>query len=187
MAKDELELDIGQPEKKGSKAILILVVVLIVLVLALGGVAAWLFLSKSSKPGTSSEVTPEEPAAAAEIKPAIYMKLDPEFVVNFATDSKVKYLQVELQVMARNQDVLDVVKTHMPVIRNNILLLLSGQSYADLKTREGKQKLSQEILDSINATVKAETTPAEPEAEKTETPAEPLRVEAVYFTSLIMQ
>lgn len=187
MAKDELELDVGETKASGNKTLLIVVVVLVVLVLALGGVAAWLFLSKGDKSPSATASGGGEQTAVLEIKPAIYMKMNPEFIVNFGAQSKVKYLQVDMQIMARNQEVLDVVKTHMPVIRNNILLILSGQNYEQLNQREGKQKLSQDILDSINATVQAESAATQTEETKPETPAEPVKVEAVYFTSLIMQ
>ena len=55
----------------------------------------------------------------AENMPAIYLPIDPAFVVNFASQGKARFLQVTVEVMTRDPLMPDQVKLHMPVIRNN--------------------------------------------------------------------
>jgi flagellar FliL protein len=75
--------------------------------------------------------------------------------------------------MTREEDVVEELKTHMPVIRNNLVLVFSDQTYDTISTAEGKQKLRDEALAEIKQVLKKETG-------KT-------GVEEVYFTSFVMQ
>jgi flagellar FliL protein len=78
-----------------------------------------------------------------------------------------------MEVMARDEAVIENVKTHMPVIRNNLVLVFSNQNYETISTSAGKQKLRDEALAEIQQILKSETG-------KT-------GVEAIYFTSFVMQ
>jgi flagellar FliL protein len=113
----------------------------------------------------SSGKTPE--------KPAIYLPLEPPFTVNFESAGSVHFLQISMEIMARDQAVIDAVTTHRPLIQNNLLLLLSNLSYQDISTREARETLRQKALDVIRESLARETKAAQ--------------VEDVYFTSFVMQ
>jgi flagellar FliL protein len=66
-----------------------------------------------------------------------------------------------------------MLKTLMPSVRNEILLLLGSKQAAEVASREGKEKLAQEIIASANKIL--EGTPAAKS------------VEGVNFTHLIIQ
>ncbi|NOX91794.1 MAG: hypothetical protein GXP18_04895 [Gammaproteobacteria bacterium] len=108
-----------------------------------------------------------------EILPAIYLPIDPAFVVNFASQGKARFLQVTVEVMTRDPLMPDQIKLHMPVIRNNLMLLFSSQSYDGVSTLEGKEALREEALEVVQQILEEET-------------GDP-GVEAVYFTSFVMQ
>ncbi|MGD8484019.1 MAG: flagellar basal body-associated FliL family protein [Thioalkalispiraceae bacterium] len=188
MADDELDLDV---QTKGGKGKIVLLVVGALLLVAIAVGATLYFsgaLSGDKKDGKASAEDQEK--ADFEPKVTLYMPLQPEFVVNFEDNSVVNYMQVEMQIMAREQRALDAVKQHMPVIRNNILLLLSTQKYQEVNTPAGKEKLRAEILNSIQQVLNQEARSHSTETEATdeaEQQAEPPKIEAVYFTSLIMQ
>jgi flagellar FliL protein len=82
-------------------------------------------------------------------------------------------MQVKMKVMARDQMVIDAVKANMPAIKHELLLLLYSQKYDDVKSQQ-TQALQQASLDTINTILQSETTLES-------------RLEAVYFTSFIMQ
>ena len=182
MANDDKDEDLDLDVKSGSKSNTLLLIVLIVLLLLIGGGGGAYFLLNSdkggSKPKAASEVVNGE--SAEEViaedfshKPAIYFPLEPEFVVNLEDSSRVNFMQVELQVMMRNKEVVPIIEHHMPVIRNNIMLLLSSQKYAEISKREGKEKLMVDLKDSIQAVLNGE--------------APNMEIEAVYITSMVMQ
>lgn len=168
------------PKKSGGKLLLI-----IGLIVVLAGAGAGYFLFMKPK---ASESAHGEEAAASEGEHggahgesaekgsgsgASYLALSPAFTVNLNDEEASRYLQVEMEVMSRSAAGLDSVKQHMPRIRNNLLLLLGQQKYYDLNTRAGKEKLQAEVLAEVQKILKAET-------------GKP-GVEAVYFTSFVMQ
>lgn len=114
-------------------------------------------------------------AAAAEpaILPAQYHKLDPALVVNIDDGGGLRYLQVELQVMARDPAVFAAVDTHAPAIRDALLTLFGRYPYARLMAPEGREALRGEALTAIRTAL--------PDAEQAST------LEALYFTSFVMQ
>ena len=97
-----------------SKKTLIIVMVLAVLLLAGGGVGAWFaFAPHGNK---KHQAAKQEPPA-----PALYVALDPPFVVNFEADQQVRFLQVTAQLMTRDPATIELLKTNDPVVRNDLL------------------------------------------------------------------
>lgn len=186
MAEEELELDVN--EKKGSKKTIILVVVGILLLNAIG-IGAWLFLSKSDSNEGSTDTANKESV----LGPLTYLTMVPEFIVNFGPKSKVRYLQVDLQIATRKEASLNTVNTYRPVLRNDILVLLSDVSYDDLKDRAGKEALQKRLLNAINKVVTAaENTTPKAQAANKDVQSDTNEVvdgpiENVYFVSFIMQ
>jgi flagellar FliL protein len=156
------------PPKKGKLGLLLTIAA--VLVVGGGGAAAY-YLGLFG--GTDPKAAAQK-ARQAEKLPALYVALDPPFVVNFEAEQLVRFLQVTVQVMSRDPATVEVIKANDPVVRNDLLLLLGNQSYATISSREGKEKLRQLALEAVRKVV----TNAGGKADK---------VEAVYFTSFVMQ
>ena len=190
MAKqDELELD-DKAAKSGGKGMLI-VIILVSILLISGAVIGGLYfmgMLDSGEPEQAQAKSEETKTPAnAPPKPAYYLDLAPAFVVNFEDQTSAAYLQIEMQVMARDKLVLDEIRNHMPVIRNNILLVMSGQKFEDVRTRAGKENLQAQLLKTIQDVV-AEAMRARQQAQKDDkAEVMPGNVEQVYFTSFIMQ
>jgi flagellar FliL protein len=161
------------PVKKGKG--LVIGVVLLLLLIACGA-GGYLFMGK--KPAGHEAAADEHGAEAghgdaAKSGSANYLPLDPAFVVNLNDTEAARFLQVQVEVMARDAKVLDAVKLHMPRIRNSLLLLFGQQRYQDISTREGKEALQKKVLEEVQKVMKDETGAN--------------GVEAVYFTSFVMQ
>lgn len=115
--------------------------------------------------------------AAADKKPAgppLYLALDPPFVVNFQADQLVRFLQVSIEIMSRDQKSLDLLKSNDPVVRNDLLILLANQKYTVIATPEGKEQLRAQALTVIRKDL-------------VQAGGDPKLLEAVYFTSFVMQ
>jgi flagellar FliL protein len=126
---------------------------------------------KKKKKGKKGEKG--DKSAKEEIRPAMYIPLEPPFVVNSEAQAGIHYLQVSIEVMTHDPLVAEDVKTHMPNIRNNLILLLSSQTQAAVATREGKERVRSEALAEVQKVLK----------ERTGKPG----VEALYFTNFVMQ
>ena len=192
MAKDdELELDTAKP-KGGGKGKLIIIIVAVVL-LTTGSVIWALYfmgvLGGGDKDSAESKEGEKDALKELVIKPAFYMDMQPAFVVNFEDQTHAAYLQIEMQLMARDKLIFDTVNKHMPLIRNNVLLILSAQKFEEVKTREGKEKLQKTLLEAIQKVVSEASQAEAAKQEKKEEGKEkaPSNIEQVYFTSFIMQ
>jgi flagellar FliL protein len=160
--------DIEVEEKKGGSKLLIIIIV--VLVLAVAGLAAVVLMGGGDE--ASSEESTE---AVAQVKQSpIYFSVDSPFIINFSDQSKsaVRYLQIKLKVMARDQSVIDAIELNLPHIQHELLLLLYAQDYETLNTT-GTQQLQQDVLDKINEILTSHDIK--------------MPLEAVYFTSFLMQ
>jgi flagellar FliL protein len=88
---------------------------------------------------------------------AQYVPINPPFVVNFTHLGSLRFLQISLEVMYEDKKVLERVESSMPAIRNELILLLSDQSFEKLSSLEGKEALRGEMLAAINSRVQDET------------------------------
>ncbi len=102
-----------------------------------------------------------------------YLALQPELVVNFRDAGRVRYLQAGLELMAYEPRALDAAKEHMPVIRHELLMLLSDQEFETLIGSEGKEALRIEAREIVRDLL----------AER----ANHHEIEDVFFTSFVMQ
>lgn len=106
--------------------------------------------------------------------PAIYVTLEPPFVVNFKAGKPAKFLQVSMEIMTRAPEAAQILKENNPLLRNDLLMLFGGQEYDDVATPDGREALRAHALDTARGVVKKEG-------------GKPTDIEAVYFTSLVMQ
>jgi flagellar FliL protein len=153
----------------GGKKKLILIAAIALVVLAGGGAAAFFMMG-----GEEDAKHADKAAEAAPKGPPLYVALDPPFVVNFEADSAVRFLQVTVQIMSRDAPTIELLKSSDPVIRNDLLLLLGNQKYETISSLEGKEELRAAALETVRRIVK-------------DGGGEPPLVEAVYFTSFVMQ
>ena len=66
----------------------------------------------------------------------------------------VRFLQITMEVMAHDPKAIESVQKNIPLIRNNLLLLMSNRDYQSMMSREGKEKLRQEALAEVRAVQK---------------------------------
>jgi len=189
MATKKEEAKPAEAPAGGGKSKLILTIVL-VLVLLVGAVVGTLFftgtLGKLLGHGGGDEHGAAPVAAGGHVAPvavpvvvarptgpAKYQPMDPPFVVNFDDQGVLRYVQISLSVMSRDQKALDKMKENEPQIRHKLILLFAGQTFAELGTPAGKEKLQKKTLEEIQKVMIAETgTPG---------------IEEVFFTNFVMQ
>ncbi|CAK9890531.1 MULTISPECIES: flagellar basal body-associated protein FliL [Pseudomonas] len=147
MAKSEAEKD---PAATGKLKLILLLVLALLLAIGLSVGATWFFLHKS-------EDKPAVDPALANLKPAaIYEPLAPAFVVNFNQNGRQRYMQVSITMQGRDQAALDALKVHMPVIRNNLVMLFSGQGFDTLSSPVGQEMLRQKATASVQEVAQKE-------------------------------
>jgi flagellar FliL protein len=186
---DEAATESAEPVAKKSSKKLILIVAAAVLVLGGGGAAAYFMLGNSDEPVAEEGPPAKDGKAKAKTAkekgkkdkkdekpkaPAQYVKLDPPFVTNFESKGLVRFLQISVEVMTRDPATAELLKMHDPMIRNDLLLLLSNQQYEVISSREGKEKLRTEALQTVAKVIDLEG-------------GDGKHVEQLFFTSFVMQ
>lgn len=163
------------PASKGRGGVGMMIAAVLLSVAASGGVAFFVTKSAADADKETAEEGPDatDEEAAAPPAPAVYLPLEPAFVVNLDDPEQPRFLQAEVQLMGRDPLAMETIKGQLPRIRNAILMLLGQQRPADLVSREGKERLQSEVLAEVQKVMEAET--GKPAAE------------AVYFTSFVMQ
>lgn len=87
-----------------------------------------------------------------------YVNLKPAFVANFGGPSaKLKFVKADVSVRANTIEAANLIEQHMPLIRNEIVLLLSAQAEADISSMEGQEKLRLEALTRVKKVLEEET------------------------------
>ena len=193
MAEEKAEKAESGATAKSGKSNLILIVIIAVLgtILVGGGITAFFLLKKDN--GHAAEAVAEDTAATEAApksdskkkdkskdkkegpkSPAIYVGLEPPFVVNFDATQASRFLQVTVEIMTRDSGMATMIKENDPAVRNDLLLLFGAQDATAIGTREGKEALRKETLEAVRTLIKAEG-------------GNPDLVEAVYFTTFVMQ
>ena len=144
------------PAKGGKKKLIIIIAAVLLLVLV-GGGAAFFLMKKKPVDGEEdgaddghARAETHEPAVKAKPRhdpkhPPVFLPLDP-FTVNLADKDSERYAQIGVTLEIEDAKIGEDIKVYMPAIRNNILMVLSHKTAAQLLTREGKEKLAQSIL-----------------------------------------
>lgn len=146
MAKSDAVKD---PAQKGKLKLIILIVVALLLAIGVSVGATWYFMhSAQNKP--EAVIDPNVKVVA------IYEAMAPAFVVNYNANGRQRYMQVSMTLQARNQADLDALKVHMPVIRNNLVMLFSGQTFDSLATPVGQEMLRQKATASVQEVAQKE-------------------------------
>lgn len=201
------------PAAKGGKKKLIIIIAAALLVVLAGGGAAYFLMKKKPVEGDEdgadghAQAETSEPAAKAKPKhdakhPPTFVPLDP-FTVNLADKDSERYAQIAVTLEIDDAHTADELKIYMPAIRNNILMVLSHKTAAQLLTREGKEKLAKSILyaavrplgfevaddeeDADTAAAEADAADAAPKKKKKKKAPPALPVTAVHFANFIVQ
>jgi len=195
MAKEEKDLENEEDvQEKGKSSNLKIIIIGVLVALLFGGglVGGTFYLvssmqsaeadsSKTVKSEDDEEGEKEEGEEEEEEEvpkgPAIYHSMDPKFVVSFRDQKVARFMQFSIEVMTRDEGVIELLDGHTPAIRSSLLMLFDNQNDATMSTREGKQQLLDDIVTDINETLKTMTNKDELEAS----------VESAYFTSFVIQ
>lgn len=165
----ELEQEDG--EKKKSPKKLIIIIVAVAILLAMSGGAAYFFMKGDSSRGETVEHVDEDESAVPAEK--LYFEMSKPIVVDFPKGSTAKHGRITVSMLVEGAETIAVLTKNEPMIRNNLLMLMSAQDSSVLNTREGKDMLRQLMLDAVTAVLVKMAGKG--------------KVNEIFFTSFVMQ
>jgi len=168
MAEEETKEEESAPkEKKSSNMLMIIIIVILILIIIIGAVVAILLMSGdeedvtqntapqakerqvSNKPRTSSTIL-DDTRPLSEI--GVLYPLD-TFTVNLKSDSGRRYLKVTMSLELDGEELSLELDAKSPVLRDRIIRILSSKTLEEISSKKGKQKVSQQIMDTLNSMI----------------------------------
>jgi flagellar FliL protein len=140
MAEDKDEVKEKEEEKPKKSKLKLIIIGVIVLLLGAGGFFGYSKYKKANEKDTEKE---EQVSIIIPLR---------SFVVNLFDKKGIgkRYLKISMELeVAKEEDKLKI-DSHIPQLRDTVLILLSSQTLKDINTMEGKLELKHEILLRMN-------------------------------------
>jgi flagellar protein FliL len=142
------------PETEPKKGFPLNIVIIGILAVCLigGGLYVW-------KSGILSKFSGKKEAAAEKQKESEKNEIGEiyeleTFIVNLSGGTGNNYLKVKISLELSNTELKTELEKRLPQFRDAILSLLSGKTYTEVKTLEGKSQMRAEILTTLNQYLK---------------------------------
>lgn len=84
----------------------------------------------------------------------LFYNIRPVFVVNIPSKSRIRLLQIEVDIMSRNSKTIDSLKAFEPLVKSELVNLFSSKDYEVLITQQGKEELRKEALLKVQSILK---------------------------------
>ena len=127
---------------------------------------------KKEEHGKSKEGENEESVSTSGTTPEFY-QIRPSIIITLPSEGKTRYVSVDVDLMTRSKSSIKTLEAYGPLIKSNVVELLSRQSFDTIITEEGKKTILAQVLKTLQTIM-------------SEQAGEPI-IEQVLFTSFIVQ
>lgn len=166
--KDKSSEETEPTAKKSSNILLIIIIVVLILIIAGGAIVAILLMG-SNKEEVAASVAPQVKEQSSANKPKRDPNEDTEdtrklsqigilypldtFTVNLKSDAGRRYLKVTLSLELEGKELSIELDAKAAVLRDRIIRILTSKTLEEISSKKGKQKVSAQIMDTLNAMI----------------------------------
>ena len=162
---------------------MIVIIGVLVLIIVIGAIVAVLLMSDEEEVSNVSNVTEYKQSSAAPQKRransalagsrrlseiGILYPLD-SFTVNLKSDAGRRYLKATVSLELSGEEASLELDAKSPVVRDRIIRILTSKTLEEISSKKGKQKVSDQIQDTMNAILSDG------------------QVQGIYFTEFVIQ
>ncbi len=168
MAEEETVEEESVPkEKKSSNMLMIIIIVVLILIIIGGAVVAFLLMgddeidaTKVKEPQTKERsVSTNKRSNSGSLNYNSSRKLSDigvlypldTFTVNLKSDSGRRYLKVTMSLELEGEELSLELDAKSAVLRDTIIRILTSKSLEEISSKKGKQKVSEQIQEALNA------------------------------------
>jgi flagellar FliL protein len=186
MAEEKPTEEESEPkEKKSSNMLMIIIIVVLFLIIIVGGVVAFLLMGNDEEPAKNSapqtqERTTTNKSNSSNRQTAQYDNTRPldeigtlypldTFTVNLKSDAGRRYLKVTMSLELEGEELSLELDAKSAVLRDKIIRILTSKTLEEISSKKGKQKVSQQIMDALNAMIRDG------------------QIKGIYFTQFVIQ
>ncbi len=169
MAKKEEQTEESAPkEKKSSNMLMIIIIVVLVLIIIIGAVVAVLLMGSDDETATNNtpqaqekRIDSQKTRRSASSSSISDRKLDQigtlypldTFTVNLKSDAGRRYLKATMSLELDSPELSHELDSKAPVLRDRIIRILSSKTLEEVSSKKGKQKVSEQIMDTLNSMI----------------------------------
>jgi len=169
MAEEEQTQEEQPKEKKSSSNMLmIIIIVVLVLIIIIGAVVAVLLMSGDDEAvDASTPQVKEKSVKAQKTRHIENASIDDErplseigilypldtFTVNLKSDSGRRYLKATMSLELSGEELSTELDAKKAVLRDRIIRILSSKTLEEVSSRKGKKKVSEQIMNTLNAMI----------------------------------
>jgi len=182
MAEEESTEESQPQEKKSSNLLMIVIIAVLILIILIGGAVGILLMSDDEVTEVSQPQAKEKSASKSKRSSAsseyddsrqlndigILYPLD-TFTVNLKSDAGRRYLKVTMSLELEGAELSLELDAKSPVLRDRIIRILTSKTLEEISSKKGKQKISSQIMDTLNAMISDGT------------------IRGIYFTEFVIQ
>ncbi|OHE07442.1 MAG: flagellar basal body protein FliL [Sulfurimonas sp. RIFCSPLOWO2_12_FULL_34_6] len=155
--------------KKSNKMLMIIIIVVLVLIIIGGAVVAFLLMSEDPKEQAAvQQSAPQAQQKAAPSSRTRELSEDTEsrkfseigilypldtFTVNLKSDAGRRYLKTTISLELNGKELSIELDNKIPVIRVRVIRILSSKTLEEISSKKGKQKVSEQIIDTLNSMI----------------------------------
>lgn len=185
MAEEETKEETTPVEKKSSNMLMIIIiaVLFLLIILVLVGLYAVFGGDNEEMPANNNRQTQEKSASKKTTSRGSSTQLDNSrqlneigilypldtFTVNLKSDAGRRYLKVTMSLELEGEELSLELDAKSPVLRDRIIRILTSKTLEEISSKKGKQKVSQQIMDTLNAMISDGT------------------IRGIYFTEFVIQ
>lgn len=153
---EKIDASAGSTDQgKKSKPPYLLLGIIILNTCAIIGVGVLLYMNKQKQLAQPSmepiiQGAMQDDQSTADSAGGYAIPLD-YFLVNLAEDQGHKLFKVEMEFDVDSAAVQEEINKRMPQVRDIIIILLSSRNYSQISTPKGKERLKEEIRDTVNS------------------------------------
>jgi len=184
MPKKETTEEEVAPQEKKSSMLMIVIIVVLVLIIVVGGVVTFLLMGSDDGQATESAPQVKEKPAKKKMSSGgedseygdskklkeigLLYPLD-TFTVNLKSDAGRRYLKATMSLELEGDELSLELDAKAPVLRDRIIRILSSKTLEEISSKKGKSKVSEQIMDTLNAMISDGT------------------IDGIYFTEFVIQ
>ncbi len=168
MAEEEQTQESAPKEKKSSNMLMIVIIVVLVLIIIIGAVVAVLLMGSDEEAVTNNAPQAQEKrvdsqktrrsASSSSLSDrklsdiGVLYPLD-TFTVNLKSDAGRRYLKATMSLELDSPELSHELDSKAPVLRDRIIRILSSKTLEEISSKKGKQKVSEQIMDTLNSMI----------------------------------
>ena len=172
-----------QPKEKKSNLLMIIIIVVLILIILIGATVGILLMGDDEEANTSVAPQAKEKSVSKSRRSSSSSDYDDSrqlsdigilypldtFTVNLKSDAGRRYLKVTMSLELEGEELSLELDAKSPVIRDRVIRILTSKTLEEISSKKGKQKVSTQIMDTLNAMISDGT------------------IRGIYFTEFVIQ